>query len=64
MYVSTIDKYKHQVNVILAVNSLRKKNWNLKLTFVGDHYGNELSSLNSMMKDLDPTKNGSNINPS
>ena len=57
MYVSTIDKYKHQVNVILAVNSLRKKKkWNLKLTLVGDHYGNELNSLVATMKDLDPNK--------
>lgn len=57
LYVSTIDKYKHQVNVILAVNSLRKKKkWNLKLTLVGDHYGNELNSLVATMKDLDPNK--------
>jgi glycosyltransferase involved in cell wall biosynthesis len=57
LYVSTIDKYKHQVNVILAINSLReKKNWNLKLTLVGDHYGNELNSLIATMKDLDPNK--------
>ena len=57
LYVSTIDKYKHQVNVILAINSLRKKkNWNLKLTLVGDHYGNELNSLITTIKDLDPNK--------
>lgn len=57
LYVSTIDKYKHQVNVILAINSLReKKNWNLKLTLVGDHYGNELNSLIKTIKDLDPNK--------
>ena len=55
LYVSTIDKYKHQINVMLAVDSLRKKNnWNLKLTLVGGHYGNQLQCLISTMKDLDP----------
>ena len=43
--------------MILAVNSLRKKKkWNLKLTLVGDHYGNELNSLVATIKDLDPNK--------
>ncbi len=64
LYVSTIDKYKHQVNVILAINSLReKKNWNLKLTLVGDHYGNELNAIISTMKDLDPNKEWINYKP-
>jgi len=46
LYVSTIDKYKHQENLIKAISSLRNElDWNLSLILVGSAYPPSLKTL-------------------
>jgi len=59
LYVSTIDRYKHQVNVMQAVNSLREKNkWDLELTFIGANYqDNQVDIFKEKMSFYNKKKN-------
>lgn len=55
IYVSIIDVYKHQVNVVRAVDLLRKKtSWPLTLQLIGPANKKELKKLLKIIKDLDP----------
>lgn len=46
LYVSTVDFYKHQWNVVSSVNNLRKEGFNILLTLVGSAYTPALDKLN------------------
>jgi glycosyltransferase involved in cell wall biosynthesis len=39
IYVSNVDLYKHQWNVVKAISSLRQKGYNISITFVGGGKG-------------------------
>lgn len=55
LYVSIIDLYKHQWNVVLAVSRLREKyNWPLVLDLVGPAYPPALKRLNETIDRVDP----------
>jgi len=54
LYVSTIDEYKHQWNVVEAVNTLRNNGAPLSLDLVGSSYKPALDKLNKATKKYDP----------
>ena len=55
LYVSTIDQYKHQWNVVEAISSIRQKNsWKLLLSLVGPSYPHSLSRLKKSIEKYDP----------
>ena len=54
LYVSTIDQYKHQWNVIEAVNTLRNNGAPLSLDLVGSSYKPALDKLNKAIQKYDP----------
>ena len=57
LYVSTVDKYKHQVKLIQAVSELRRiSRLHLKLVLIGSSYGPSLTELKYAMKKYDPLK--------
>ena len=56
LYVSTIDLYKHQWNVISAVSKLRKEGINAHLTLIGGSYKKALDKINSIIAIVDPER--------
>jgi glycosyltransferase involved in cell wall biosynthesis len=54
VYVSTIDAYKHQWNVIKAIKLLRNKGFNLEITFIGDGHGKANRMFTKERKLSDP----------
>ena len=57
LYVSTVDKYKHQVKLIQAVSELRRiSRLNLRLVLIGSSYAPSLSELKHAIKKYDPLK--------
>ena len=55
IYVSTIDRYKHQWHVVKAVNEVRKRfRWPIQLNLVGGSFPPALKKLNSVLKEVDP----------
>lgn len=54
LYVSTIDQYKHQWNVVKAVAMLRDSGINATLTLAGPAYGPALRRLNKAIERHDP----------
>jgi glycosyltransferase involved in cell wall biosynthesis len=55
LYVSIVDQYKHQWQVVAAVGQLRKEtNWPLVLELVGTSYGPALKRLNEAIARFDP----------
>lgn len=56
MYVSKIDIYKHQWNVIEATKILRDEKFPLKLTLIGSHVKFALQKMNSAIEKHDPKK--------
>lgn len=54
LYVSTIDFYKHQVNLIRAIARLRIKGMNLELNLIGGSYKPALKILEREIKIFDP----------
>jgi glycosyltransferase involved in cell wall biosynthesis len=56
LYVSTIDLYKHQWNVIAAVAKLRKEGINAHLTLIGGSYKKALDKINSIITIVDPER--------
>ena len=53
IYVSIIDVYKHQWEVVLAVNNLRKRGYKLTLKLVGPAYLPSLKKLKSQIIKID-----------
>ena len=53
LYVSIIDQYKHQWNVVTAVAALRKKGFPIVLDLVGPAYPASLKRLNESITRLD-----------
>jgi glycosyltransferase involved in cell wall biosynthesis len=49
LYVSTVDVYKHQWQVVEAVAGLREKGYPLQLTFIGSAYPSALERLKNAM---------------
>jgi len=56
LYVSTIDLYKHQWNVISAVSNLRKEGLNVNLTLIGGSYKKALDKMNAVINIVDPER--------
>jgi glycosyltransferase involved in cell wall biosynthesis len=55
LYVSTIDAYKHQWNVIQAVNNLRIKGYNLHLNLIGGNgFDASMKKFKATMDKYDP----------
>jgi glycosyltransferase involved in cell wall biosynthesis len=55
LYVSTIDQYKHQWNVVEGVAIARKKlKLDLRLTLIGNAYQPALNKLNHALRRFDP----------
>ena len=54
VYVSNTAMYKHQWNVALAIDQLRKKGYDIKITFVGGGYGLSKRMLDETLKRIDP----------
>jgi glycosyltransferase involved in cell wall biosynthesis len=54
LYVSTIDQYKHQWNVVDAVHKLRQKGHDVHLTLAGPAYRPALARLQTHIRRLDP----------
>jgi glycosyltransferase involved in cell wall biosynthesis len=54
LYVSMIDVYKNQPQVVLAVNSLRQKGYPLSLTLVGPSEAKALGQLQIVIDQVDP----------
>lgn len=54
VYVSTIDVYKHQVEVAHAVASLRARGLPIALDFVGPAYPPALAGLRRVLDEIDP----------
>lgn len=58
IYVSTVDVYKHQPNVVRAVSDLiQQTSWAVQLTLVGPAYGPSLAALLTTLNELDPDRN-------
>jgi glycosyltransferase involved in cell wall biosynthesis len=53
LYVSTIDMYKHQWNVVEAINLLREEGYPLEVDLVGDYYSPALKKLESVIAKYD-----------
>ena len=56
LYVSIIDQYKHQWNVVDAVATLRKQGFPIALDLVGASYPPALQRLNAIIKREDPER--------
>ena len=57
IYVSIIDVYKHQVNIVKAVDLLRKKtSWPLSLDLIGPANNEELKKLSKIICEIDPNQ--------
>ena len=56
LYVSIIDQYKHQWNVVEAIAILRKKGFPISLDLVGPAYPPALMRLNAIIDKLDPRR--------
>lgn len=54
LYVSTIDVYKNQRELITAVNLLRTKGYPLALTLIGPNEATSLTELQELQKKVDP----------
>jgi len=54
LYVSMVDVYKNQPQVVLAVDVLRKKGYPLSLTLVGPSEPRALEQLQAVSKQVDP----------
>jgi glycosyltransferase involved in cell wall biosynthesis len=55
LYVSTVDEYKHQIEVVKAVSLLRKEGLgDLKIWFIGGAYRPYLDKLQRTMQEIDP----------
>lgn len=54
LYVSYIKPYKHQWNVVRAINLLKNKEVNVKLDLVGPAYLPSLNHLKAAMQECDP----------
>lgn len=54
LYVSTIDVYKNQLELIEAVRLLRQKGYPLALTLIGPNELQSLAALQSKQKQVDP----------
>ena len=54
LYVSMIDVYKNQAQVVLAVDSLRTKGYPLSLTLVGPSEPKALGQLQAVIDQVDP----------
>jgi len=52
-YISIIDVYKHQWNVVEAVYKLRKKGYPLILNLIGGNYGSALMKLKKSIEEFD-----------
>jgi glycosyltransferase involved in cell wall biosynthesis len=57
LYVSILDVYKHQEQVVQAVALLRQEGLPVKLDLVGPAYPPVLSRLTAMLRQLDPQGN-------
>jgi glycosyltransferase involved in cell wall biosynthesis len=55
LYVSTIDVYKNQVELITAVNLLRTKGYPLALTLIGPNEPSALKNLIKVQQQIDPS---------
>lgn len=56
IYVSKIDAYKHQCNVINAIYKLRKSTgWEINLTLVGPSHPKFLKTMNRLIANIDPS---------
>lgn len=56
LYVSTIDEYKHQWNVVDAIHKLRQKGQDVHLTLAGPAYWPALARLQKHINRLDPAR--------
>lgn len=56
LYVSIIDAYKHQVEVVRAVDVLRRKGVPVELRLVGPGYGPSLRILRRALDEIDPAR--------
>lgn len=56
LYVSIIDMYKHQWNVVEAISILRKKGYHIVLNLVGPLYPLAFKKLNQSIEQFDPEK--------
>ncbi len=63
IYVSNIDYYKHQWNVVAAVEILNSTELNLNLTLVGDLEGPAFKELQKQILKSDPNGNFVNLIP-
>lgn len=54
LYVSSIAKYKNQIDLIKAVADERKTGKKLKLTLIGGNYWNAVKDLRKKIKEFDP----------
>lgn len=55
LYVSTIDEYKHQWNVVEAVYNLRAENYNLEIDFIGGNgFEPSMTKFKESLKKFDP----------
>lgn len=55
VYVSTVDVYKHHVEVIEAVANLRRRGMPISLELIGSAYAPALKQVNLALKRVDPT---------
>lgn len=60
-YVSIIDMYKHQWNVVRAVYSLRLKGFNIVLNLIGPSFSPALRKLNTEIENCDSKKSWVNL---
>ena len=56
MYVSNIDAYKHQTEVVEAIDQVRQKGFPISLTMIGPAIPRYLSQLNSVLDRRDPQR--------
>lgn len=56
LYVSTVDLYKHQSNVVMAVAGLRKRGMPVTLELIGSAYKPALNRLTATINRLDPDR--------
>ena len=54
VYVSNVDLYKHQWNVVSAVKTLKSRGFNLSLTLIGGGKGRAMNKLLRQVKKSDP----------
>lgn len=57
LYVSIVDTYKHQIQVLEAVANLRAQGMPLNITFVGGSYTPSVVKFRKALRQLDPEKN-------